>query len=251
MIYIKSSSEIEVMRQAGAIVAAALDLAESRIRTGLRTADIDQEVAEFIYKKNARPAFKGFHGYPANICISINEQVVHGIPGDRMLQNGDIVSIDIGVELNGYFGDGAKTFTVGAVSDEKSRLLQVTQEALYKGIEMARESKRLFDISHAIQHHVENAGYSVVRDLVGHGIGQHLHEAPQIPNFGRKNQGPRLKAGMVFAIEPMVNMGHYEVITKEDSWTVVAKDGKPSAHFEHTILVTQDEPEILTKTNES
>ena len=247
MIVIKNSSEIERIRKSAQIVAEALKLVETRIRPGVRTIEIDQEVAEFIYSKGAVPAFKGFHGYPANICISVEDQVVHGIPGQRRLREGEIVSVDIGVKLDGYYGDAAKTFAVGQISSEKERLLRVTRESLYKGIEMAREGNRLYDISHAIQKHVESAGYSVVRDLVGHGIGKKMHEEPQIPNYGKPHSGPRLKAGMVFAIEPMVNMGTYEVYTKDDNWTVVTKDGLPSAHFEHDIVITKDGAEILSR----
>ena len=247
MIHIKNRREVEIMRKAGAIVAEALNLAESRMEAGTTTLEIDQEIARFIYSKRARPAFYGFNGYPANVCISIDEQVVHGIPGKRMLKQGEIVSVDIGVEVDGYFGDGAKTITVGQIAKDKERLIQITREALHEGITQVREQNRLYDISHAIQEHVESAGFSVVRDLVGHGIGRRLHEEPQIPNFGEKNQGIRLKAGMVFAIEPMVNMGTFEVKTEDDHWTVITADGRPSAHFEHTVLITQGEPEILTK----
>ncbi len=234
------------MRKASAIVAEALRLVENRIQPGVSTAELDAEIADYIYSKGARPAFKGFNGYPANICVSINEQVVHGIPGKRKLEDGQIVSVDIGVELDGYFGDAARTFQVGPVDEEKKKLLKVTKESLYHGIDAAREGHRLYDISYAIQTCAERASFSVVRDLVGHGIGKSLHEAPQIPNFGSKNHGPRLKAGMVFAIEPMVNAGGYQVKTEPDNWTVVTADGLPSAHFEHCVLITKDEPEILT-----
>ena len=246
MITIKSSSEIELIRQSARIVAQALDLAESRIKPGVKTGEIDKAVADFIYSQNAYPAFKGFNGYPANTCISIDSQVVHGIPGSRVLEEGEIVSVDIGVKLNGYYGDAARTFAIGAVSPEKQRLLKVTQESLYKGIEAAREGKRLYDIGHAIQKHVEAAGFSIVRDLVGHGIGKEMHEPPQIPNYGEPNRGARLRAGMVFAIEPMVNMGNFEVYTEDDDWTVVTQDGLPSAHFEHDIVITKNGAEILS-----
>ena len=247
MISIKNSREIELLRKSSQIVVKALNLAEARICDGLVTKDLDDEIADFIYSQGARPAFKGFNGYPANTCISIDDQVVHGIPGKRILKEGEIVSVDIGVELNGYFGDAARTYAVGAVSNEKQQLMQITKESLYKGIEQAREGNRLYDISYAIQKHVEQAGFSVVRDLVGHGIGKEMHEPPQIPNYGQPNRGPRLKAGMVFAIEPMVNTGTWEVRTEDDDWTVVTADGKASAHFEHDILITSGEPEILTK----
>ncbi len=246
MINIRSRREIELLRKSARLVVEALKLAESRIAPGLKTNDLDLEIADFIYSKGARPAFKGFHGYPGNICISIDDQVVHGIPGDRRLKEGEIVSIDIGVELNGYYGDAAKTFQVGRVDKEKERLMRVTKESLMLAIEAAVVGNRLSDIGHAVQEHVEAAGFSVVRDLVGHGLGTQLHEPPQIPNYGPPGKGPRLKPGMVFAIEPMVNMGSYEVYTKDDDWTVVTADGKPSAHFEHDIVITDDKPDVLT-----
>jgi methionyl aminopeptidase len=246
MISIKNSREIELIRLSARIVAQALDLVESRIKPGVETGEIDKKVAEFILSQKAYPAFKGFNGYPANTCISIDSQVVHGIPGKRVLKEGEIVSVDIGVKLNGYYGDAARTFAVGAVSEKKKQLMKVTQESLYEGIKAARGGKRLYDISHAIQKHVEAAGFSVVRDLVGHGIGKEMHEAPQIPNYGEPNRGARLKAGMVFAIEPMVNMGGYEVYTEDDDWTVVTEDGLPSAHFEHDIVITENGADILS-----
>ncbi len=225
----------------------ALKLAETRIRPGLKAIDLDLEIANFIYSRGGRPAFKGYRNYPANICISVDDQVVHGIPGQRAFREGEIVSVDIGVELNGYHGDAALTFPVGQISEEKMRLLQVTKESLRKGIAAAQAGNRLFDIGYAIQSHVEAAGFSVVRDLVGHGIGKELQEAPQIPNYGQPKRGLRLKAGMVFAIEPMVNMGSHEVKTESDDWTVVTADGLPSAHFEHNIVITNGAPEILTE----
>lgn len=246
MIHIRNSREIELLRKSAQIVVEALELAESRIRPGLKTGDLDAEICEFIYSRGAKPAFKGFNGYPANICISIDQQVVHGIPGNRLLKEGEIVSVDIGVELNGYYGDAAKTFYAGDVTKEKERLVRVTKESLTRALEAAREGNRLSDIGLAVQHHVEAAGFSVVRDLVGHGIGTSMHEAPQIPNYGKPGQGLRLKAGMVFAIEPMVNMGAYDVLTEDDGWTVVTRDGKPSAHFEHDIVITKGDPDILT-----
>ena len=246
MIHIRNSREIELLRKSAQIVVEALELAESRIRPGLKTGDLDAEICEFIYSRGAKPAFKGFNGYPANICVSIDQQVVHGIPGNRLLKEGEIVSVDIGVELNGYYGDAAKTFYAGDVTKEKERLVRVTKESLTRALEAAREGNRLSDIGFAVQHHVEAAGFSVVRDLVGHGIGTSMHEAPQIPNYGKPGQGLRLKAGMVFAIEPMVNMGAYDVLTEDDGWTVVTRDGKPSAHFEHDIVITKGDPDILT-----
>lgn len=247
MINIRNEREIELLREAGQIVVQALQLAETLIKPGLKTEELDDVIAEFIRSKGGRPAFKGFFGYPKNICVSIDEQVVHGIPGERTLQEGQIVSVDIGVEKAGYYGDAAKTFPVGTISAEKARLIQVTRESLYKGIEKAVEGNRLSDIGHAIQKHVEKAGFSVVRDLVGHGIGQSLHEAPQIPNYGDPHRGPRLKEGMVFALEPMVNAGHFEVRTLDDEWTVVAADGLPSAHFEHDVVITRKGAIILTE----
>ncbi len=246
MIHIRSTREIDLLRASARIVAEALKMIESRVAPGVSTEDLDKEIEEFIRSKNARPAFKGFNGFPASSCISIDDQVVHGIPGKRVLKEGEIISIDIGVELNGYYGDAAKTFPVGLIDEEKQRLLKVTEESLYIGIEAAKEGNRLSDIGHAIQAHVENAGYTVVRDLVGHGIGTEMWEEPQIPNYGEPNQGPRLKSGMVFAIEPMVNIGTYDVRTEADNWTIVTQDGKPSAHFEHDIVINDGKAEILS-----
>jgi len=250
MIHIRSAKEIDIMRQSSRILVAALKLAAVRIRPGLVTLDIDREIADYILSQGAQPAFKGFQGYPANSCVSVDEQVVHGIPGSRVLKEGEIVSIDIGVQYKGYCSDAARTYAVGRISEQKERLLCVTREALYKGVQMAREGNRLSDISHAVQMHVEQAGFSVVRELVGHGIGQLMHEEPQIPNYGPPHQGPRLKAGMVFAIEPMVNAGDWPTRTLDDHWTVVTADGSPSAHFEHNIVVTKEDPEILTEGDE-
>lgn len=246
MIILKSSMEIDIMREAGRIVGQAQEILKEAIRPGVTTKKLDQIAEEFIIKSGATPAFKGYRGFPASICTSINEQVVHGIPGPRTLEYGDIVSIDIGVIYNGYCGDAAFTSPVGEVSKEAERLMKVTEESLYKGIENAVEKNRLSDISHAVQKHVEENGYAVVRDYVGHGIGQQMHEDPQVPNFGMPGKGPRLREGMVLAIEPMVNQGKYHVRTKKDNWTVVSVDGSLSAHFEHTIAITQDGPRILT-----
>jgi len=249
MIYIRNSGEIEKLRKSARIVAEILNRIESRIQPGVSTEELDREIEEYILSKDARPAFKGFRGFPASTCISLNDEVVHGIPDKRKLETGDIVSVDVGVELNGYYGDAAKTFAVGDVSDDKKRLMKITQESLSAGIEAAKEGNRLSDISHAIQTHVETAGFSVVRDLVGHGIGKQMHEEPQIPNYGEPNRGPRLKTGMVFAIEPMVNMGRFEVKTLSDNWTVATLDGLPSAHFEHDIVVNGEQAEILSILN--
>ncbi|HOT98524.1 MAG TPA: type I methionyl aminopeptidase [bacterium] len=246
MIAIRSEKEIELIRQSGRILAAALSLAESRIAAGVVTGELDEEIAAYIIAKGGRPAFKGYNGYPANTCISIDDQVVHGIPGKRAMREGEIVSVDVGVLLNGYYSDAARTFKVGTVDRTKERLMQITRESLEKGIAAAVDGNRLSDIGHAIQSHVEAAGFSVVRDLVGHGIGQAMHEEPQIPNYGVPDQGPRLKTGMVLAIEPMVNAGSWRVRTLEDQWTVVTADGKPSAHYEHTVAVRKGGAEILT-----
>lgn len=246
MIHIRNSREIDLIRAACRIVVEALNLVEKMIEPGITTQELNQAAEKFILSRKGWPAFKGFEGYPAATCISVEDQVVHGIPGTRVLKEGEIVSVDIGVELNGYYGDSARTFMIGNVSEEKQRLMRATNESLYLGIERAIESNRIHDISFAIQNHVERNGFSVVRDLVGHGIGRELHEPPRMPNYGKPHTGPRLRAGMVLAIEPMVNMGKWEVVTEPDNWTVVTADGLPSAHFEHTITITKGEPEILT-----
>lgn len=234
------------MRKAGQVVAGALEELARVIKPGVTTAELDRIAEEYILSMGATPAFKGLYGFPATICASVNEQVVHGIPGLRELENGDIISIDIGAEINGYYGDHARTFAVGEISAQLQKLLDVTRESLAVGISMARCGNRLSDISHAVQTYVEKNGFSVVRDYVGHGIGSQMHEEPQVPNYGRPGRGPRLKAGMTLAIEPMVNMGTYHVQTLPDNWTVVTRDGQPSAHFEHTIVITDGEPVILT-----
>ncbi|MFZ5597009.1 MAG: type I methionyl aminopeptidase [Bacillota bacterium] len=247
MITLKTDREIEYMRDAGRITAGALAEIGGMIKPGLTTAELDRAAESFIIAKGARPAFKGLYGFPATICASVNEQVVHGIPGLRVLENGDIISIDVGAEINGYFGDSAVTFPVGEIDEETRKLLKVTEESLYEGIAQAVEGNRLSDISNSVQSHVEKNGFSVVRDYVGHGIGRSMHEEPQVPNFGRPGRGPRLKAGMTLAIEPMVNMGTHEVRTLPDNWTVITLDKKKSAHFEHTIAITDDKPVILTR----
>ena len=228
------------------MVAEVFEKLRGMIEPGITTKELDQVAEEYILLKGARPAFKGYRGFPATLCISINDEVVHGIPGRRPLKQGDIVSLDVGVNYVGYFGDAAITFPVGEVDPEAKRLLDVTEKALYIGIEKAKVGNRLFDISYAIQSWVESHGFSVVRDFVGHGIGRELHEEPQIPNFGVPHQGPRLEKGMVLALEPMVNEGTYEVRVLSDGWTVVTVDGKRSAHFEHTIAITEDGAEILS-----
>ncbi|OGP89128.1 MAG: type I methionyl aminopeptidase [Deltaproteobacteria bacterium RBG_16_48_10] len=246
MIIIKSPREIEQLKRSNAMVAEVFEKLKGMIAPGITTKELDQVAEECILSKGGHPAFKGYRGFPATLCISINEEVVHGIPGQRRLKEGDIVSLDVGVNFLGYFGDAAITFPVGEVDPEGKRLLEVTEKALTIGIEKAKIGNRLFDISYAIQRWVESHGFSVVRDFVGHGIGKDLHEEPQIPNFGAPHQGPRLEKGMVFALEPMVNEGTYEVRVLSDGWTVVTADGKRSAHFEHTITINDDGAEILS-----
>ncbi len=246
MIYLKSPSEIEMMKRAGQIVAIAHEEVRKAIKPGVTTKALDKLCEEVIRSYGATPAFKGYDGFPASICVAINEEVVHGIPDETTIRSGDIVGIDIGAEFQGYYGDAAKTWPVGEISELAKELLRVTEEALHKGIENASIGKRLSDISHAIQRHVEANGFSVVRDFVGHGIGRKMHEEPQVPNFGKPGWGPRLKNGMVLAIEPMVNVGGYGVEITENDWTVVTKDGSLSAHFEHTVAITQSGPLILT-----
>lgn len=235
------------MRDAGRVVAQAHQELAKALKPGVTTKELDRIAEDFILKNGARPAFKGYHGFPASICASVNEQVVHGIPGLRNLENGDIISIDIGAVINGYYGDSAVTLPVGDVRTEALDLLKVTEKSLYQGIDKARNGNRLTDISNAVQTFVEAHGYSVVRDYVGHGIGSHMHEEPQVPNFGGPGRGPRLKPGMTLAIEPMVNLGTHEVMTLTDNWTVVTRDKSLSAHFEHTIAITEGDPEILTR----
>jgi len=246
VIIIKSTREIAHLKRSNAIVAEVFQVLRKAIAPGITTKELDQMVERIILSRGALPAFKGYRGFPASLCASINEEVVHGIPGQRKLREGDLVSLDVGVNLNGYFGDAAITLPVGEVDEEAKRLIEVTERALYVGIEKAKVGNRLSDISYAIQAWVENHEFSVVRDFVGHGIGRDLHEEPQIPNFGSPHQGPRLEKGMVFALEPMVNEGTYEVKILSDGWTVVTADGKRSAHFEHTIAVTDGGAEILS-----
>jgi methionyl aminopeptidase len=250
MIPIKNEQEIELMRISSRITAECFHLIWSLIKPGINTGKLDEEIEKFIRSKNAIPAFKGLYGFPSSACISINEEVVHGIPSKKKkLKEGDFVSVDVGVAYKGFFGDCAFTFPVGNVDAEKWHLMKITNEALYLGIEKAISGNRVQDISYAVQTHAENHKYGVVRDLVGHGIGKKLHEEPQIPNFGKPNRGPLLKEGMVLAIEPMVNMGTYRVSTLKDGWTIITQDGKPSAHYEHTVFVRNGKPEILTEHN--
>ena len=246
MIICKTQREIKIMREAGRIVALTHQELQKYIKPGISTKDLDAIAEKFIRKHNAIPSFKGYNGFRGSVCTSVNNELVHGIPGDKTLKNGDIISIDIGAQLNGYHGDSAWTYPVGDIDDETRRLLQVTETSLYKGISEIKPGQRLSNISHAIQTYVEENGFSVVREYVGHGIGQDLHEAPQLPHFGPPNKGPRLKPGMVLCVEPMVNAGSRYVQTLADNWTVVTVDGKNCAHFEHTIAITEEGYEILT-----
>lgn len=247
MIILKSQRELNYLRDAGRIVAETLEEIKKAVKPDVTTLELDRVAEEYIIKKGAKPAFKGYHGFPGSICASVNEEVVHGIPGLKRLKNGDNVSIDIGAIISGFCGDLAITVPVGEVDAEVEKLIEVTEQSLYKGIEQAMAGNRLSDISHSIQTYAERHGYGVVRDFVGHGIGRNMHEDPQVPNYGLPGRGPRLKAGMTLAIEPMINAGTHEVKTLGDNWTVVTADGKRSAHFEHTIAITADGPEILTK----
>lgn len=247
MIELKNPAQIERMRKAGKIVADTLELMRETVRPGITTGELDRIAEEYILKCGAIPTFKGYNGFPSALCTSVNEEVVHGFPGLRTLQSGDIISIDCGATFDGYVGDSAITLAVGDISEDLQKLLRITEEALMLGIPQAIKGNRLHDISHAIQTHVEAHGLSVVRDYVGHGIGRAMHEDPQIPNYGKPGRGPRLEIGMVLAIEPMINLGTYEVRTLSDHWTVVTKDGKASAHFEHTVAITENGPEILTR----
>jgi methionyl aminopeptidase len=246
MIVLRSKQEIEKLRHCGEITAEILEALELILKPGLTTLDLERAALGVIQKRGARSAFKGYHGFPGNICVSINEEIVHGIPGPKKLRDGDIVGIDVGVVKNGYYGDMARTYPVGTVDEEKIRLLNVSREALAKGVAQAFAGNWLHDISHAIEKHAVGAGYSVVKAFVGHGIGTRMHEDPQVPNFGKPRTGPRLRPGMVLAIEPMVNMGTGEVVVLSDGWTAVTKDGRVSAHFEDTIAVTESGPEVLT-----
>ena len=250
MIVVKSMHEFLLMQKAGRIVATVLNELEAAIKPGVTTKELDEIAETTILKLGGVPAFKGYGGFPASICTSVNEEVVHGIPGKRVLKEGDIISIDVGAFYAGYCGDAARTFPVGRISPLAEQLLQVTKEALEKGVAMAKVGNRLTDISHAIQTHVEAAGFSVVRQYVGHGIGQKMHEEPQVPNYGLPGRGPRLKAGMALAIEPMVNTGEFPVRTLSDNWTVVTQDGSLSAHFEDTVFITEDGNEVLTAQEE-
>jgi methionyl aminopeptidase len=247
VIVCRSKAELERMREAGRLVGEVLTELSAQVAPGVSTADLDALAEKLMVAAGGTPAFKGYHGYPASICASINDEVIHGIPsGRRLLQEGDIVSIDVGVSLDGYFGDSAITLPVGQVSEEAATLLRVTEESLHKAIERVRPGGRVSDIGHVVQRHVESYGFSVVREFVGHGIGQKMHEEPQVPNYGEPGRGPRLAEGMVIAIEPMVNAGKPAVKVLGDGWTAVTRDGSLSAHFEHTVAVMTGEPWILT-----
>ena len=246
-IELKTIKELEVMRRAGHIVSKLLKLMEKEVAPGVSTEELDSIAEAFIRSEGAEPAFKGYYGFPASICTSVNEEVVHGIPGPKVLKNGDIVGIDVGVRLEGYYSDAARTFAIGRVDSESRRLIEVTREAMMRGIEKAVVGNRLTDISWAVQSFAEENGFSVVRQYVGHGIGRNLHEEPQVPNYGKPNQGPRLVEGMALAIEPMLNIGGPEIELLPDGWTVVTKDRKRSGHFEQTVFVSKNKAEIVTE----
>jgi methionyl aminopeptidase len=251
MIFIKSHDEIERIRDSNRIIVEIFKYIKDFIKPGITTAEINEEIENFILRRRAKPAFKGLYGFPSSSCISVQDEIVHGIPSaKRILKKGEIVGIDVGVELGGYYGDAAYTFAVDKVDKDIEKLIKVTEESLYMGIEKAVVSNRVGDISYAIQNHVEKNKFSVVRELVGHGVGKKPHEDPQIPNFGDPNKGIRLKDGMVLAIEPMVNMGTHEVYFAADKWTVKTVDGLPSAHFEHSVAITKNGPDILSKFDE-
>ncbi|MGI8317283.1 type I methionyl aminopeptidase [Halobacillus mangrovi] len=247
MIICKTPRELDIMREAGKIVALTHQELERNIQPGITTGELDKIADRFIRSMDAIPSFKGYNGFRGSICTSVNEELVHGIPGDRVLNDGDIISIDIGAKYKGYHGDSAWTYPVGTVNEEAMELLRVTEKSLFQGLDEAKPGERLSNISHAIQSYVESEGFSIVREYVGHGVGQELHEDPQIPHYGPPNKGPRLKPGMVLAVEPMVNAGSRYVKTLADRWTVVTKDGKMCAHFEHTVAITEEGYEILTK----
>jgi len=250
LIHLKAGREIEAMRKAGALTAQARALAESMIAPGVTTLEIDGAVRELIEKAGACPAFLGYNGFPNSICISVNEEVIHGIPSPRVIQAGDIVSVDVGVVLDGFYGDCATSVIAGEASAEVKTLVDVTRQSFYEGLQFCKVGYRISDISHAIQAYAESHGFSVVRDFIGHGIGRSLHEAPEVPNFGKPGRGIRLEAGMTLAIEPMINAGVSDISILDDGWTVVTADGKLSAHYENTVLITDGEPEILTRLGE-
>ena len=246
MIYIRSASEIDKMSKSCQIVKETLEMVEEWVQPGITTLELDNKAEEFIRSRGAKPGFKGLYGYPATLCVSIDDEVVHGLPSKRILQEGEILSVDVGSLLDGFYGDHAKSFSVGNVDKKRQKLINVTRQCLLDAIEQAVPGNRIGDISHAVQTNAESHGYGVVRELVGHGIGTKLHEDPQIPNYGAPGKGPRIEVGMCFAIEPMINMGTPDVYTKKDGWTVCTKDGLPSAHFEHSITITENGAKILT-----
>ena len=247
MVYTRSEREINMISKSCQIVADTIEMLSEYVIAGVSLIDLDNKAEEYIVSCGARPAFKGYMGFPSTLCISIDDAVVHGLPHEGYLREGQIVGIDCGAELNGYYGDHARTFAVGEITDEKNKLMQITKESLYKGIEQAKPGNFVGDIGHAVQSHAESYGYSVVRELVGHGIGEKLHEEPQVPNYGNPNQGYKLHAGMCIAIEPMINLGSKEVYTAKDGWTIFTMDGQVSAHFEHTIAIKEDGPHILSE----
>ncbi len=246
MIILKSAREIELMRRAGKITAAARALAGEMVKPGVTTQEIDKAVYRFIKSQGAEPSFLNYNGYPASVCISVNDEIIHGIPGKRVLQEGDIVSIDVGAFIGGFHGDCAATYACGAISDEAQRLIDVTRQSFFEGAKFVREGYRISDVGHAVQEYVEANGFSVVREYVGHGVGRKMHEAPEVPNYGAPGHGPKLLRGMTIALEPMVNMGAADIRQMPDGWTVKTADGKYAAHYENTLLITADEPEILT-----
>jgi methionyl aminopeptidase len=248
MVYTRSNKEIEMISKSCQIVADTIEMLSEYVVPGTSLVDLDNKAEEYIISRGARPAFKGYMGFPSTLCISVDDAVVHGIPHDHLiLEEGQIVGIDCGAELNGYYGDHARTFAVGSISSQKNRLMQITKESLYKGIEQAKPGNYIGDIGYAVQSHAESNGFSVVRELVGHGIGENLHEEPQVPNYGIPSQGYKLHTGMCIAIEPMINLGGREIYTAKDGWTILTADGKASAHFEHTIAILDDGPKILSK----
>ena len=251
MITLKSEHEIELMRRAGKITAAARALARDMVKPGVTTQQIDKAVYHFIKSQGATPSFLNYNGYPASVCVSVNDEIIHGIPGKRVLKEGDIVSVDVGAYIGGFHGDCAGTYPCGQVSDQALDLIRVTQQSFFEGLKFAREGYRLSDISHAVQEYVESHGYSVVREYVGHGIGRRMHESPEVPNFGHPGHGPRLLRGMTIAVEPMVNAGSAAIRQMSDGWTVKTADGKNAAHYENTILITDGDPELLTDASAS
>ena len=247
MVHKRSNKEIKMISKSCQIVADTINMLTEFVLPGVLISDLDKKAEDYILSRGARPAFKGYMGFPSTLCVSIEDAVVHGIPGDIELKEGQIVGIDCGAELNGYYGDHAKTFSVGEISIEKKKLMEITEQSLYKGIEKAIPGNYVGDIGHAVQTHAESNGFSIVRELVGHGIGENLHEEPQVPNYGPPNQGYKLHSGMCIAIEPMVNLGKKDIYTAKDGWTILTVDGKASAHFEHTIAITEDGPQILSE----